>query len=122
MIRLLALLLACVAIGAAWAAWGEPPPGTDLSSPKHLWFEQQHSVKGAWCCSLADGHVLNETDWRIRDGRYEVFIGKSWYPINPDQMVDPTKGGENPTGHAIVWFVTNDYGLTIYCFCPGTML
>jgi hypothetical protein len=40
-----------------------PPPDADLDGAIHGWFEHQHSVTGAWCCKLADGHILAESDW-----------------------------------------------------------
>jgi len=101
-----------------------PPPGTDLSSPIHQWFERQTSHDGHFpCCSEADGHVLNEEDWRVHGGKYQVFLEDRWWDVPKEAIVDPGKG-DNPLAKPIVWYRhLNGYdgGPTIDCFCPGTM-
>jgi len=54
------------------------PPDTDLNGSLHAWFEHQHSVAGAWCCNVADGHILVESDWRTTGSHYEVWIDHAW--------------------------------------------
>ncbi len=105
---------------AAGAVHADPPPGTDLSSPRHLWFERQHSVGGAWCCNVADGHTIPDRDWRQDPdrNRYQVRIGGEWRDVPEDALRDPA-GGPNITGSAIVWYGANESGLRIYCFAPG---
>lgn len=106
-------------------ALAAPPPGTDLNSPLHHWFHDQHSIKGLWCCDVSDGHILSDEDWRMKlipagesDSGYEVRINNEWVPVPQSAMRDPN-GGPNPTGHAIAWYLVNEYGATIYCFAPG---
>lgn len=111
-LRLAAFLLLTAAAVAA------PPPGTDVSSPLHAWFEAQHSVTGAWCCNLSDGHLLDEDDWGHDALGYRVRIGGAWVDVPQSAMRDP-KGGPNPTGHAIVWYTQGSWGLHVYCFSPG---
>jgi len=102
------------------AVSGRPPPGTDLNSPLHKWFDNQHSVTGAWCCSISDGHILKSKDWRVSGDHYEVWIGGQWRKIKQKMLVNPA-GGPNPTGHAIVWYNLYPEGdVQIYCFLPGT--
>ena len=114
-ILVLALLLAVVGVAAA-----DPPPGTDLSSSTHAWFERQHSAAGAWCCDVADGHLLDDKGWRMGPAGYEVriFPDGGFIPIPSDALRDPS-GGPNTTGHAIVWYRVNEYGLKVWCFAPG---
>ena len=100
------------------AAYADPPSGTDLASPQHAWFERQHSKAGAWCCNVSDGHLLDDKDWRHGDAGYEVRINGGWEAIPSDALRDPA-GGPNDTGHAVVWYRINEYGLKIWCFCPG---
>ena len=102
----------------AHTALADPPANIDLSSPTHAWFEQQHATDGAWCCNVSDGHILDDSDWRHGSSAYEVRINGDWLTIPLDAMRDP-KGGPNPTGHAIVWYTVNEYGIRIYCFAPG---
>lgn len=93
--------------------------GDHSDSKYHQWFETQHSIGGAWCCNVADGHLLNDDEWRADGSKYEVKIEGKWYPISPDALRDP-KGGPNPTGQAIVWYLPSPkVGFYIYCFAPG---
>ena len=113
MLRLAAVLCLCAATASA-----APPPGTDLDSPIHRWFEAQHSVTGAWCCDISDGHVLEDSDWGQNGTNYRVRINGAWQLVPDTAMRDP-HGGPNPTGKAVVWYTIGDYGLHIYCFSPG---
>jgi len=102
-------------------ALADPPPGTDLDSPLHKWFETQHNAQGGWCCQLADGKILESDEWRITDsGTYQVFIVGNWQDIQPYMYRNPI-GGPNPTGKAIVWYRIIDSGITIFCFTPGNL-
>ena len=117
-LRLSALLHGAVAAILALlsdAALGAPPPNAD--PVLHQWFETQHSAGGAWCCDVSDGHILDDGDWRADGIGYAVRISGAWWPVPSDALRDP-KGGPNPTGHAIVWFVNAEVP-HIYCFAPG---
>jgi hypothetical protein len=116
----LARRAAVPAICLLWSdlACAAPPPGADLDSPLHEWFETQHSVAGAWCCDVADGFILADTDWHQAGDHYEVRIDGQWHPIPPDALRDP-HGGPNPTGAAIVWYRESGTDVRIFCFTPG---
>jgi len=109
------------------SSYADPPPGTDLTSPLHDWFERQHSIAGAWCCDLSDGHILEDEDWRITStsgnaSGYEIHTAGRWVGV-PTTAIRDTNGGPNPTGKAIAWYrLDPEYGIRIYCFAPGTML
>ena len=100
-------------------ALAKAPPGVDLTSPLHEWFEKQHSVTGRSCCGEADGHILADDEWRARgaDG-YEVLIDGQWYPTTASDLLRED-GGPNLTYHAVVWYTKNDSYTNIYCFTPG---
>jgi hypothetical protein len=98
-----------------------PPPETDPNGSLHAWFEHQHSVTGAWCCNVADGHVLAESQWRISGGRYEVWINHAWHTVPATALRDPL-GSPNPTGHAIAWWTRAGNETVILCFAPGSEL
>ena len=76
--RLLAALLL-----VAVSAHASPPPGTDLSSPEHAWWECHHDpADGKVCCNVADGHVLKDDDWKIGpDGHYKIRVETSWFDV-----------------------------------------
>lgn len=115
---LVAALLALMAMPAVAA----PPPGTDLSSPEHAWFERQHNIRGMLCCSEADGHILDADDWRSNGAAYEVRINGQWITIPDDTLRDTVSGGANPMNAAIVWYMVTEYGIRIWCFAPWVQL
>jgi hypothetical protein len=84
----------------------------------HAWMEEQHNVRGDWCCDISDGHLLEDNEWRQSDDlHYQVLIKDVWITV-PDYALRDPKGGPNPTGKAIVWYTDGD-GIHIYCFAPG---
>jgi hypothetical protein len=103
----------------ALPCFAAPPPGADLDGPLHAWFEHQHSITGAWCCKVADGHILAESDWRAAGGHYEVWIDGTWRPV-PATALRDSLGKPNPTGHAVVWWTRVGHETVILCFAPGT--
>jgi hypothetical protein len=98
-----------------------PPPDADLDGPLRAWFEHQHSVSGEWCCKVADGHILAETDWRVVGDHYEVRINNIWLDVPATALRDPI-GTPNPTGHAVVWWTQAGDQTVILCFAPGNEL
>ncbi len=93
-------------------------PEAEVDPSMHAWFEAQHSISGAWCCDVSDGHMLADSEWRVIGEKYEVRINGKWIEILPGQLRDPS-GGFNPTGQAVVWYVSGEWGVRIYCFAPG---
>jgi hypothetical protein len=120
-VRALLVLFAAASAASALAA---PPPGTDLTSPTHIWFEKQHNARGQLCCDVSDGHMLDDRDVRMTGDVYEVRIEGVWFPVGPSEMRDPVRGGPNPTGHPVVWYTRTILpapGYVISCFAPGTL-
>lgn len=114
------LLMSCCLLFATPLATHARMAGAD-DMPNHYWFEHQYSVHGEWCCNVADGHILEDEDWRAVGGEYTARIEGQWHPIPAFALRDPA-GGPNPTGKAIVWYLLVGDHLTIFCFAPGTML
>ena len=115
-------VFAFVTIAAVGSAHAKPPPGADLTTPTAQWFKAQHSMDGSWCCDIADGHLLDDEDWRMKNSTYEVRINGEWITIPEKAKRDPN-GGPNPTGHAVVWYTiegTSTGRPFIFCFAPGT--
>ena len=58
-------ILTCLGLLGPLRAMALPPPGTDLNSPEHKWWEcWTQPVSHKSCCSEADGHSLGDADWR----------------------------------------------------------
>lgn len=105
------------------------------------WFSAQHAKSditgeeqvGGRCCDLGDGYrwdgnytpnlngsvTLNTVDGPIPIPAYKVLDGTY------AKVGDETRGGPNPTGHAILWtqggYPPETDGSNIYCFSPGTL-
>lgn len=83
--------------------------------PEHIrkWFKDARSPEGVPCCDVSDGH---RTDYEVRGGVYWVPIDGVWREV-PDKAVIRTGG--NPTGGAVVWYLTHQGNLLITCFVPA---
>jgi hypothetical protein len=101
-----------------FVAIAAPPPDADPAL--HDWFDGQHSVTGAWCCLLSDGHILDDSAWRQSGDGYEIRIDGAWVRVPPNAARDP-KGGPNPTGAAVAWWIIRADGPHVYCFAPGAL-
>lgn len=92
----------------------------DPSGKYKEWFERQYNMGGGSCCGLGDSFYLDEDEWRSGGGKYQVYIEGHWYNIAHDRMLDPKKGGPNPTAKPVVWYAHDDRGeIIIYCFSPS---
>lgn len=63
---------------------------------------------GSSCCNEKD---CMPTDYRIRDGLYEVPVGFMWVVVPKSRVL---KNVPNPVGRAVVC----RHGETIFCFVP----
>ena len=45
-------------------------------------------ARGARCCSDADGSVVSDVDWELKDGHYRVRLEGQWIDV-PDDAVTP---------------------------------
>jgi hypothetical protein len=138
---LLILLLVSTSARAA------PPLGADLNPTFHKWWEcLGKSEKGtaAICCTLADGHLLNDGEWQVgQDSNnqpvYQVRIspatglpseGGVWYDVPKAAIITTGSCGNDPNPEtatdAKVWYAPhwsdkNDLEyIEIYCFLRGT--
>lgn len=110
-----------------------PPPGTDMTSAEHRWWEchRQSKPPHQACCSIQDGHVLGDSDWRSGENGYEVRIGSVWWTVPQDTIISTGLCGPEPDANdqtsAKVWYAPtwNENGKLVnvlfYCFVPGTM-
>jgi hypothetical protein len=111
------IVVASLLFPATWnVTHAAPPP--DADPQRHLWFERQRSVAGIWCCNTADGHVLDDGDWRATSEHYEVRLAGTWFVVPAHALRDP-RGGPNMIGRAVVWYVIMEAGVHIMCFAPG---
>lgn len=76
------------------------------------WFDKLASKNGL-CCSISDGQIVTDSDWRSKDGRYEVFLFNRWITVDSAAVIKEP----NLDGRTIVW----PYQQGIRCFMPGSM-
>jgi hypothetical protein len=114
----LGMILVIVLLPVDIRCFAAPPPDTGRDVALHSWFEHQHSLTGDWCCNVADGHILDEAEWRASGDYYEVWIDHAWRVV-PETAVRDPRGGPNPTGHAVVWWTKVGTEIMIHCFGPG---
>jgi hypothetical protein len=137
---LVGLLLIAASMLAIGVAYGAPPPGADLQSAEHRWWECWHApdfdyggyrVPGSSCCSEADGHNLSDSDWRVKpdSSGYQVRVENAWFDVPPSAVVRDQNCGPEPNvqhrAEAKVWYKINRglsgaiTALTIHCFRVG---
>lgn len=105
------LIILLFAITGAVAA--KDLTGKYKNSPYKTWFDSQQNAYGWSCCEEADAHA---------------YYGD--YQINPDGSVtadgikiesEKVLKGNNPTGHAVWWFVGEGKDRSTFCFSPGSL-
>jgi hypothetical protein len=118
------------------SAFAVPPPGTDLRSAEHAWWEchlQPASKIG--CCHEADGRVLSDDEWRTREGdggtMYQVHVGAKWFDVPQETVVsdmshcgaepDPVKRPMAKVWYYTMWGLDGVMNIKIRCFIIGTM-
>lgn len=88
----------------------------------HEWFTGLTNQRGDICCDTADGHRLDDPDWRINpDGTYSVAVLGGWQKVPPDLVVRTP----NRIGVAVVWIWPPDQFASaanpqkVRCFMAG---
>jgi len=81
------------------------------------WFLKQRNQRGDVCCDGSDAHYLASDEWTRIKGNYRVRIRGVWFDIADGQTLRPG-GAPNPTGQAILWYQTTEFGFNIRCFTP----
>lgn len=108
-----------VLLFALWsvAAQARDPDGRYANSPNAAWFKSQHNSEGQWCCDQSDGHFYDGNYSFNPDGSVTVEMDGKPHKIEKSKVLT----GPNPTGRAVWWFVTTEWGHRDYCFAPGTL-
>lgn len=64
------------------------------------WIEGLKDKKGEGCCNTADGFPVSDTEWKIKNDKYWVYILDDWYEVPEDAVLDTP----NRLGIAMVWW------------------
>ena len=87
------------------------------NAPYHDWYEKQYSLAGQWCCDKGDAYPYYGTFTTDAKGGITIQAEDGPHHFAAGQLVDPVRGGPNPTGHAVYW---HSMGID-WCFAPGAM-
>jgi hypothetical protein len=105
-------LAAAIATFVALAANAHDVDGRFAASPLRAWVSHLRAPNGMSCCEDADGHRVDDVDWRGEaDGSYSVRIDRVWMTVDRDKIITEP----NRLGFAMVW-IWNGH---ITCFLPG---
>jgi hypothetical protein len=109
---LAAMIVVVFVLSLFMPAHGRDLDGAHAAAPLHDWFSNLRNGKGALCCEEADGHRLEDIDWRGEaDGTYSVRVNEEWVKLQPEQVVKEP----NRLGSAVIWIWQGH----ITCFMPG---
>ena len=102
------------------AAFARDPDGKYAKANPDIarWFERLRSPAGTACCALSDGNTLLDSEWRSRDGHYQVLIRGEWVDVPEDAVI----AEPNLYSRTVVWPYYEDGHPTVRCFLPGTMM
>lgn len=107
-----AMILVMFVLSLLWPVHARDLDGAHASAPLHEWFKNLKNGNGGLCCEEADGHRLEDVDWRGEtDGSYSVRIDGQWIKLQDWQIVHEP----NRLGSAVVWIFLGK----VTCFMPG---
>jgi len=88
--------------------------GGNINDPNHDWFEHQRNLANQSCCEIADGHRVDDADWKS-DGaeHYQVRLDGKWIAVPDASVINPP---DRPIDYAVVWIWHGE----ILCFMPGS--
>jgi hypothetical protein len=91
--------------------------GRYANSPLKPWFESLHSKDGVQCCANADGMVLSDVDWEVKNGHYRARVDGQWLEVPDDRVITEP----NLAGRTMVWPYYLNGNPIVRCFIPGNM-
>lgn len=80
------------------------------------WYKSLKNAQGGVCCDGQDAESVDDPNWRMTSGHYEVLIDGRWEVVREGNLVH----GLNLRGVAMVWPNSTMADPRIRCFMPGT--
>ena len=65
---------------------------------------------------MADGHRVNDADWKTDANGYLVKIEGQWVKVPEAAVINPK---DRPIDYAVVWYMKYGDRITIWCFMAG---
>lgn len=90
--------------------------GRYAQSPNKDWFNGLQNQRKNNCCSSADGLRIEDPDWNLDGGTYNVRLNGVWHKVDDQALVTVP----NKVGYAIVWPYIDNGKTLIRCFMPGS--
>jgi hypothetical protein len=120
-----AIIIGAVVAAAVAASGAARGHGTGYTAEENDWFNRQRAVDGTKCCDENDAHVGENVEWRVRGGRYEVFVMGGWHPVPPGRIMRSIADDPSPFGSAALLFYSTHpnwpNGFMLWCFRPGVV-
>ena len=106
-------------LAAGVAAFGH---GANYTPAEEAWMERQRALDGTKCCAPYDFHVIQDPQWRMNSGHYEVYVHNAWHVVPAGRLLrhDPTDPTPFP-GQALL-FRTNSTVPHVWCFYPPPLM
>lgn len=112
------IIMVAIALTFSSALGRDPDGKYEKADPvMAAWFKSLKSQTGEACCGMSDGWALQDTDWRTKDGRYQVFLADEWVDV-PDNAVISEPNRYRKT---VVWAHYGNGHAEVRCFLPGSM-
>jgi len=111
-----ALLLFLLCAGYAWAH------GPDYTPEETQWMERQHAVDGMKCCAPYDFHVLQDPEWRMHAGHYEIRHNNEWHRVPAGRLLAHNPADPTPFPGIALLFRTSHLRPTVWCFFPPPLM
>lgn len=86
----------------------------NASETEKKFFNELTAPNGATCCSISDCGYIENDEFRIKDGHFDVWIEGQWITVPKDKVLDRNK---SPQGKPVLC----RRGTTIYCFAPDVL-
>lgn len=100
-------------------AWGH---GAQYTAEETAWMERQYAIDGMKCCAPYDFHVIQDPEWRMRDGHYEVRVHNQWHQVPRGRLLRHIPEDPSPFPGQALLFRTNSNPPTVWCFYPPPLM
>ena len=96
-----------------------PAMAHGFTAEENAWLNRQRALDGMKCCDETDAHVGEDVEWRMRGGRYEVFVLGAWHEIPEGRLMQHRPMDPTPwPGRALLFYSVYGGRLHIWCFFP----
>ncbi|MBY0310068.1 hypothetical protein K2Q16_02915 [Patescibacteria group bacterium] len=96
--------------------------GPQYTPAEAEWMMRQYAVDGMKCCAPYDFFVLQDPEWRMNNGHYEIRYNNEWHRVPAGRMMRHNPQDPTPFPGITLLFRNNGVPPTIYCFFPPPLM